>query len=134
MTIAEEHYRIIARRSAGIGKLADLKGKRIVTSPPTSAGYFLHKMLEHAGLSVSHITLVPPRDLSKAVDVVEERQANAMAIWEPYSEDVCALPGKGAITCSGESIYRERFNLNTTVGNYPIRPSGSRSWASCGRS
>ena len=116
MTIADGHYRIIARRSAGITKLADLKGKRIATSPPTSAGYFLHKMLKHAGLSSSDIVLVPLRDLSKAVDVAGAGEADAVAIWEPYSEDVRALLGDDAIAFSGEGIYRERFNLNTTAG------------------
>ena len=116
MTIAEGHYRIVARRSAGIAKLADLKGKRIATSPPTSAGYFLHKMLKHAGLSANDITLVPLRDLSKAVDVVGAGEADAVAIWEPYSEDVRALLGDDAIAFSGEGIYSERFNLNTTAG------------------
>ena len=116
MTIAEGHYSIIARRSAGISRLTDLKGKRIATSPPTSAGYFLHKMLKHAGLSASDITLVPLRDLSKAVDIVGAGEADAVAIWEPYSEDVRALLGEDAIAFSGEGIYRERFNLNTTAG------------------
>ena len=55
-TLVDGNYRIVAKRSAGINRLADLKGKRIVVPRNTSANYFLVAMLRTAGLqeSTSH--------------------------------------------------------------------------------
>ena len=49
LTVSEGFYRIIARRSAGVTKLADLKGKRIATFGRTSSAYYLAKMLGTQG-------------------------------------------------------------------------------------
>jgi hypothetical protein len=48
-TLTEGLYRIVAKRSAGINTLADLKGKRIVVPRSTSANYYLVAMLRSAG-------------------------------------------------------------------------------------
>src|SRR4051812_43016228 len=53
MTVAECYYRIVARKSAGVQKLADLRGKKIGTPASTSAGYYLAKMLRTVGLAES---------------------------------------------------------------------------------
>src|SRR3982751_3683656 len=58
-TVAESFYRIVARKSAGIQRVGDLKGKRITTPGNTSAAYFLAKMLATAGLAESDVTIVP---------------------------------------------------------------------------
>src|SRR5690606_27879447 len=47
-TVSEGVYRIVARRSAGINTLADLRGKRIGTMPGTSSAYYLHRCLASA--------------------------------------------------------------------------------------
>jgi NitT/TauT family transport system substrate-binding protein len=41
MTVAECEYRLVARRSAGIRRLDDLRGKKIGTPANTSAEYYL---------------------------------------------------------------------------------------------
>jgi NitT/TauT family transport system substrate-binding protein len=51
MTVSEGLYRIVARRSAGIGSVRDLAGKRVGAFPWTSAAYYLHKELLNAGLN-----------------------------------------------------------------------------------
>src|SRR5215813_7447333 len=69
-TVAESFYRIVARRSAGIRSVADLKGKRITTPRNTSAAYFLARMLATANLSEADITFVtinPVTDMSVAL-------------------------------------------------------------------
>src|SRR5438105_2353500 len=45
LTVSEGLYRMVARRSAGIASVKDLKGKRIATFPNTSSAFFLHKLL-----------------------------------------------------------------------------------------
>ncbi|HLQ75959.1 MAG TPA: ABC transporter substrate-binding protein, partial [Terriglobia bacterium] len=52
-TVAEGFYRIVARKSASIQKVADLKGKRLTTPANTSAAYFLARMLATANLTES---------------------------------------------------------------------------------
>jgi sulfonate transport system substrate-binding protein len=117
MTVAEGHYPIVARRSAGINSLADLKGKRILSYRHTTAGYFLHKMLASAGLTMSDVTIVET-PLGKIGTVVSNREVDAIAIWEPDSEQALrALRaiGEDIVVFSGNGIYHERYNLCTTA-------------------
>src|SRR5580704_8243719 len=69
-TVAESFYRIVARKSAGIRRIEDLKGKRITTPRNTSAHYFLVKMLATGRLSETDVTLVtvdPVTEMSVAL-------------------------------------------------------------------
>ena len=50
LTVAECSYRVVARRSAGIRRAADLRGKRIGTAANTSSHYYLAKMLRTANM------------------------------------------------------------------------------------
>jgi sulfonate transport system substrate-binding protein len=116
MTVTEGLYRIVARKSAGINSLADLKGKRIATISVTSSGFFTQKMLKSVGLSTDDVTMVGMAlpDMPKAL---AERRVDAVAIWEPEVERAAQAIGDDAIEFSGKGIYREIFNLNTTEGN-----------------
>ena len=116
MTVAEGLYRIVARRSAGINTVADLKGKRIATLTLTSSGYFLSKMLGTAGLTTDDVTVVEMQPLQKMVEAIDRKEVDAIAIWEPHSENAARVLGADAIAFSGKGIYRELFNLNTTAG------------------
>jgi NitT/TauT family transport system substrate-binding protein len=117
LTVSEGLYSIVARRSAGIATLADLRGKRIATIPPTSAGYFLGRMLRSVGLTEADVTLVPFTSLPDMPRALAEGRADAIAIWEPMSADGAAALGADAISFSGKGIYREVFGLNTTAAN-----------------
>jgi len=114
-TVAESFYRIVARKSAGITKVADLKGKRITTPRNTSAAYFLAKMLETANLTEADVTIVaitPVTDMSVAL---KDRRVDAIAMWEPESERAIAAVGDDAIVLQDRKVYRELFNLNTST-------------------
>ncbi|KAI8953622.1 hypothetical protein F4801DRAFT_102938 [Xylaria longipes] len=54
---AEVYYRIVASRKAGIGTLADLKGKRIGAFPSTSSEYFVQTYLATVGLRPADYTI-----------------------------------------------------------------------------
>src|SRR6187399_1034548 len=82
MTVAESYYRIVARKSSGIAKVADLKGKRITTPRNTSAAYFLSKMLATANLTDADITFVATPATGMAA-ALKDRQVDAVAMWEP---------------------------------------------------
>lgn len=114
MTVTEGVYRIVARRSAGIARVADLAGKRVGIFERTSAAFFLHRMLGHAGLGDTGIVRVAlrPGDMAKAM--VEQR-VDAIAIWEPESERAVRALGADAVTFADPDVYREFYNLNTTA-------------------
>jgi ABC-type nitrate/sulfonate/bicarbonate transport system substrate-binding protein len=114
LTVAECYYRIVARRSAGISRVSDLKGKRVGTALSTSAHYFVSKMARTAGLSETDVTAVavPLPDMPAAV---ERGDVDAIAIWEPQAYNSEQILGADAIVFQDRSVYRELFNLNTTA-------------------
>ncbi|MET0281266.1 MAG: nuclear transport factor 2 family protein, partial [Steroidobacteraceae bacterium] len=114
LTVSEGLYRIVARRSAGISSLADLKGKRIATIAVTSSGYFLHRMLRTVGLDYGDVTVVPLLPLTRLTDAIAKGEVDAVTIWEPEMENVVQQLGEDAIQFSGHGVYRELFNLNAT--------------------
>lgn len=117
MNVTQGLYRIVARRSAGIESVADLKGKKIATIAQTSSGYFLHVMLAREGLSYADIEAIPFSPLSDMTKALAERRVDAVVIWEPESENSVLALGSDVIEFSGEGIYSEMFNLNSTAEN-----------------
>lgn len=114
LTVAEGLYRIVAKRSAGIATLADLRGKKITAPRDTSAHYFLVRTLATAGLTESDVTLVDlPRD-QMAAGVVAGR-ADAISMWEPEAQKTVEALGRDAIVFQNNAAYRELFSLYTTT-------------------
>jgi sulfonate transport system substrate-binding protein len=113
-TVAESFYRIVARKSAGIQKVADLKGKRITTPGNTSAAYFLARMLATAGLSESDVTIIAVNATQMAA-ALKEGRVDAVAMWEPEAERAIQALGADAIVLQDRNVYRELFNLNTST-------------------
>ena len=113
-TLAEGRYRIIARTSAGIRTLADLRGKRITTVPQTSAHYYLFKMLASAGLQESDVTFVTAgRD--DMAGAVARHDADAISMWEPEAQKALEALGGDASVFENIALYREWFSLYTTT-------------------
>jgi len=114
-TVAESFYRIVARKSAGIAKVSDLKGKRITTPRNTSAEYFLVRMLATANLTEADVTIVPITPVTDMSVALKDRRVDAIAMWEPESERAIAATGDDAIVLQDRTVYRELFNLNTST-------------------
>jgi NitT/TauT family transport system substrate-binding protein len=117
LNVTEGLYRIVARRSAGIESVADLKGKRVATIAQTSSGYFLHRMLAAEGLNFDDIVAVPVTPLSGMTEALRKGEVDAVVIWEPESENSAQVLGDDLIEFHGDAVYRELFNLNTTAAN-----------------
>lgn len=113
-TLAEGHYRIIGRKSAGINALADLRGKKITTVPQTSAHYHLVKMLASAGIQESDVTLVDVGRTGMARAVVEG-MADAISMWEPEAQKTFEALGPDVSVFQNPTLYRELFSLYTTT-------------------
>jgi sulfonate transport system substrate-binding protein len=114
-TEAEGFYRIVARRSAGIASLTDLRGKRIAVSPNTSAHYYLVKSLAAAGVEEHAVTAVPVAPITRMSALLRNREVDAVTIWEPESENSVAALGADAIVFQDRGLYRELFNLQTST-------------------
>ena len=121
-TLTEGLYRIVAKRSAGITTLADLKGKRIVVPRSTSANYYLVAMLRSAGLQESDVTLVNAPATAMAAALVKG-DADAISMWEPESQNAVAALGQDAVIFQNNRIYREFYSIYSTtdVMNDPRR-------------
>lgn len=113
-TVAESFYRVVGRKSAGITKAADLRGKRITVPRNTSAHWFLVKTLRAAGVNEDEYTFVqsPANQMAQAL---KERRVDAVSMWEPESELAIEAAGDDAIVIQDRSLYRELFNLNSTA-------------------
>lgn len=115
LTVSEGFYRLVARRSAGIATVADLRGKRITTAPNTSSAYYLRKLLGTAGLTTADVTVVPITPLSGMTPALVNRDVDAVTIWEPEIERAMQALGADAIEFQPRPLYREIFGLHTTA-------------------
>jgi NitT/TauT family transport system substrate-binding protein len=114
MTVTEGRYRIVARRSAGIQKLADLAGKRVGTMSNTSAEYFLERMLGSVQLKLGDVTILGAIDLPQLSNALIEGRIDALAMWSPETEEAELALGADAVAFPGDGVYREIFGINTT--------------------
>jgi NitT/TauT family transport system substrate-binding protein len=112
LTLSECRYRIIARRSAGIRRLSDLRGKKIAVTLNTSSHYYLYRMLTTANLAERDIVLVSLEGQEMPA-ALENHSVDAVSIWEPHAEDSLADLGNDAVVFENRAAYTERFNLNT---------------------
>ena len=121
-TVAECPYRIVARRSAGIARLADLRGKRIGTQLESSGEYFLDAMLRTVGLTAEDVTRVPfmahtDSPISLLPEWLHSGRIDAVALWEPQVQRAKVAIGGDAIEFCDPAVYTEKFNLCTRQAN-----------------
>jgi sulfonate transport system substrate-binding protein len=85
VTLAECRYRIIARRSAGIRRIADLKGKKVAATINTSSHYYLSGMLRRVQLKESDIEFVALEGQAMPA-ALQDHNVDAVSIWEPHAQ------------------------------------------------
>ena len=115
-TVAECPYRIVARRSAGVARLADLRGKRVGTQLESSAEFFLDAMLRTAGLTAEDVVRVPfmartDAPISQVPEALARGRIDAVALWEPQPHRAGMAIGDDAIEFRDPAVYTEKFNL-----------------------
>jgi len=111
-TVCEGLYRIVAKKSAGINTLADLKGKTVDYSSGTSSAYFLHQMLGLVNLTES--------DVKTGSTPSANSGGQAAAFWEPnmaqYAAGISAADRvEFQKDDQGHEVYRELFDLHATA-------------------
>ncbi|KAI2471181.1 periplasmic binding protein-like II [Annulohypoxylon bovei var. microspora] len=122
-TVAEVYYRIIANKKSGIDSLADLKGKRIGAVRTTSSEYFVQTYLATVGLKPADYTITngfgclqEPCAANTFPAMLRDGSIDAIGMWEPSVELGAEALGSDAIVFgSNQTIYREIYNLATTV-------------------
>ncbi len=115
LTVARNHsYHIVARRSSGIAKASDLRGKKIATSLNSSAHFYIVKTLRDAGLSEADVTVVEIGSARHAGSSLARGDVDAISIWEPAAQKSIDTLGADAVIINGPP-YSERFNLNTST-------------------
>ena len=112
LTLSECRYRIIARRSAGIRRVSDLRGKRVAATLNTSSQYLLAGMLRKANLKESDVEIVPLEGQEMPA-ALKSGAVSAVAIWEPHAQNSLEGIGNDGVVLEDPSVYVERFNLNT---------------------
>jgi ABC-type nitrate/sulfonate/bicarbonate transport system substrate-binding protein len=112
VTLADCRYRIVARRSAGIKRISDLKGKKVAATVNTSSLYYLVAMLRKADIKESEVQFVNLEgpDMPAAL---KNGTVDAVAIWEPHAQNSIEILGKDAMVFEDATVYREHFGLNT---------------------
>lgn len=116
-TVAQGHYRILARRSSGISKLEDLKGKKINTMYPTSAGFYLFNVLEGVGIKPEDVTIKSSWTMADITGPIIRGEVDAFTLWEPEMEIATRALGDDAIVFAVNPGHWENYNLNTTAEN-----------------
>lgn len=114
LTLAECRYRIVARRSSGIRRLADLKGKKVAATAGTSSLYFLDRMLRTEKLTAADVQVISMEGPAMPT-ALASRAVDAVAIWEPHAQIAIEALTADAVTFQDGAAYTERFNLNTTT-------------------
>jgi NitT/TauT family transport system substrate-binding protein len=112
MTLAECKYRIVARRSAGIRRVSDLRGKKVAATLNTSSQYLLSGMLQKARLKDADVQVVPLEGQEMAA-ALKSGAVDAVAIWEPHAQNSLEALGSDFVVFEDPAVYTERFNLNT---------------------
>ena len=115
LTLAEARYRIIARGSAGIRRIEDLRGKKVAATANTSSQYFLREMLRKSGMLLDSDVRFVNLEGPAMPDALKRGDVDAVAIWEPHAQNSLEALGSDAVDLQNPSVYRERFNLNTTA-------------------
>ncbi len=75
--------RLLVQGDSGIKSVADLKGKKIITTTGTTADIYLHRALEKAGLTRKDVTVVNAK-MPDAVQAFIGGSVPAVALWVPF--------------------------------------------------
>ncbi len=111
-TISASAYQIklVARRGTQLAEAPQIRGKRVATVMGSSAQYFLDNWLVFNDIDPRTVTVVPESP-EAIVAALEQRDVDAIAVWEPLaSVAATALRGE-AVTFASPRVYTQHFNL-----------------------
>lgn len=110
--------RFVARRSAGIGSISDLAGRKIAVPLGSSAHYFATRFLTEAHVDAQLVQTGP----AEIVTAITNHDVDVVAVFQPPLAKVVAALGSDAIELQGKDKYNQHslYLANAdTVANRP---------------
>jgi len=95
---------IVARKSAGINKPKDLKGKRLAVSFGTTSEIYAERLLRNYGLSLNDVKIhkLAPGAIGAALI---SKSVDAISSWEPWNYNAAKAIGDDAIVFKEPAVY-----------------------------
>lgn len=101
---------IVARRSAGIDKPADLKGKKLGVLQGTTSQIFADRFLRKHNLTPNQVKIVNLQPVGIQSSLVS-KDIDAGSVWEPFVHNLEKQLGDDAIVFRDSRIYTGFMNL-----------------------
>ena len=95
---------IIAKRSSGINKPEDLKGKKLALSPGTTSDTFANRFMEKYGLTDSGIKIEKIQPLTISSAIISDN-VDAASTWDPHLYNISKVLDDDAIIFRNPEIY-----------------------------
>ena len=107
---SDSEPKIVARKTSGIAKPDDLRGKRIATQRASAVHYFLHLFLLRHGIPEDEIELsyLKAEELPLAL---AEGRIDAFSMREPFVSEAAELTDGGLMVFEEPGLYVKSFNL-----------------------
>ncbi len=102
--VESSSFGTVARKSSGVEKLGDLRGKRVAFSSGTGGEPYAYRFLERAGLKPNDIQLrkLQPKALQGALVA---KEVDAICTWDPWVETSRKVLGDDAIVFVDPEAY-----------------------------
>ena len=95
---------IIARKSSGIEKPSDLRGKRLALSPAMTSDIYARRVLSKYGMTEKDVELVKVMPLAMQ-GTMSAKGADAASIWQPFVYNIQRELGNDAIIFKDPDVY-----------------------------
>ena len=99
---------LLVRKSSGIAKVEDLKGKTVATQLGTSGEVTLNLALKRANMTKDDIKLVN-MDMAGAVSAFIANKVDAVVVWAPYSVEIRKELGDEAVMLANSLTFSDEF-------------------------
>lgn len=101
---------IVARRDRGVGKPADLKGKKIGVTLGTTGDFFAYSFLLFHGINGKQVKRIDMRP-DEMAGALGAGSVDAVSTWNPTLKKVQKELGRNGVIFFGENLYTETFCL-----------------------
>jgi NitT/TauT family transport system substrate-binding protein len=99
---------LLVRKSSGIAKVEDLKGKTVATQLGTSGEVTLNLALKRANMTKDDIKLVN-MDMAGAVSAFIADKVDAVVVWAPYTVEIRNELGDEALMLANSLSFSDEF-------------------------
>ncbi len=96
---------IVAKRSRGINKPEDLKGKILALSPGTTSDVFAHRFLTKYGIDKNDISIRKIQPLAMQTAILDKNGIDAASTWDPFAYNMKKMLGNDAIEFTAADVY-----------------------------